>query len=139
MSMGGGGAMTCGGCGFSACGGCGSMMAPGLTSCGSCGWSFGHRNRESITDDAAAYKANEAALDKLEASGQGDSAMADAARAGMKAAQYKIVAGVIGFVVFLIILLVILSHMHSQSPNGLGSLAPHLVALATHAGVRVGT
>ena len=128
MSTGAHGAMTCGGCGFSACGGCGMMMPPGRPTCGSCGWSLGHPRQASITDDVAAYAANKAALEHLEASGQGDGAMAAAAEAGMRTAQFKIVAGIVGVVVVLIIFLVVLSTMHSNGPSGVG--VPHHVVMA---------
>ena len=114
------GASTCGGCGFSACGGCGTMMAPNMTTCGSCGWAFGarRRNQETIVDDAAQYEASKRTLQSLEDHGEGDSAMADVAQAGMRAAQTKLIVGIVGGVVVLIIFLIILSRMHSSSSLG---------------------
>ncbi len=63
---------------------------------------------------------SKSALDRLEESGQGDSAMADVARTGLAVSKVKIgvsiVFGVI-FLIFLIILiiLIILSHINSAS------------------------
>jgi hypothetical protein len=64
--------------------------------------------------DIAGYMMSKAALSNLEEHGQGDSAMADMARTGMAISQFKIVAGIIGFVVFLIVALVMYSNFQHQ-------------------------
>jgi len=87
--------------------------------------------------DVAGYMMSKSALDRLETEGQGDSAMADAARTGMTVAQIKIAVGVVGAVIMLIFMLVIWSNANHQmnqfnqqgpSPayvGSLGSMASH--------------
>jgi uncharacterized membrane protein YvbJ len=111
------------------CGGCGMAMAPGINTCGGCGWMIGRRrNQESLVDDVAQYKASEAALDNLEATGQGDSAAADMARAGMSAMKMKVVFTAVALAIVLIVFLIILSQMHSAANNGaiLGAMPSHV-------------
>lgn len=73
--------------------------------------------------DLAGYMMSRAALQNLEASGQGDSPMADMARAGLVVSKVKIAVGIVGFVVALIFFLVIWSQIQHQqqqfniSPN----------------------
>src|SRR5579872_2350759 len=60
--------------------------------------------------DLAGYMMSKAALSSLEANGQGDSPMADMARAGLAVSKAKFIAGGIFFVIFLIIMLVVISN-----------------------------
>lgn len=64
--------------------------------------------------DIGGYMMSKAALDNLEEHGQGDSAMADMARTGMAISQFKIVAGIVAFVIVLIIALVAFSSIKHQ-------------------------
>jgi hypothetical protein len=67
--------------------------------------------------DVASYMMSKAALENLEESGRGDSAMADMARAGLQITKIKIIAGVVVGVIALIIFLAVWSHMNSQFQN----------------------
>ncbi len=130
----GGAPMACGSCGFSTCGGCGAGIGPGLFTCGSCGWGWG-RPRESVTDEVGTYVASKAALQSLEDSGQGDSAAADVARAGMRSSQIQLIIGGVFLVIMIIVIISVLSH-HNTSPNAplaLVALAVHHVSTATRA------
>ena len=140
------------------CSNCGGQLHPGAHFCEACGASVGGATPASPTppqhhfdsDDAlaaagmaapllgrggggdiAGYMMSKAALENLEESGQGDSAMADMARTGLAISKFKIIAGIIGFVIFVIIALSIFSRVNNaqNQNNGLGA-APHHVALA---------
>jgi hypothetical protein len=63
--------------------------------------------------DLAGYMMSRSALESLEASGQGDSAMADMARTGLAISKVKITVSCIFGGIFLIIFLVVLSHVMS--------------------------
>jgi zinc-ribbon domain len=65
--------------------------------------------------DVAGYMMSKAALENLEESGRGDSAAASMARTGLAISQFKIVAGIIGFIIFIVIAISIFSSMqHAQ-------------------------
>ncbi len=85
--------------------------------------------------DIAGYMMSKAALENLEESGQGDSAMADMARAGMTITKIKIIVGIVVAVIVLIIFLVVLSKAHQAQDNFNNNLPGNdpLSLLAIHA------
>jgi hypothetical protein len=66
-----------------------------------------------IVGDVAGYTLSHNALNRLESSGQGDSAMADVARTGLMAAKVKIGIGIAVVVVMAIIAISALSSFHN--------------------------
>jgi hypothetical protein len=92
--------------------------------------------------DVAGYMMSRSALESLEDSGQGDSAMASAAMTGMTIAQIKLCVGVVFGIIVVIIFFTILSKMQSdQNPfnqnnqfsnQGLAPIA-HLAMTLSHA------
>lgn len=109
------------------CGGCGAGMAPGIGACGACGWN--RRHQRSLSDEVGTYMADKAIADNFEATGRGDSPLADAARAGMKASQIQIIVGIVAAIIMLIIFLAIVSHMNSHGANGLSPMSLHRLVL----------
>jgi hypothetical protein len=67
--------------------------------------------------DLAGYMMSRAALNRMEESGQGESAMADVARTGLKIAQIRMIVGGVVFVIALIVMAIIWSSAQSNFNN----------------------